>query len=188
MEGVLRCTVWRTLRTITAALVGGENLNFAVPINDARKLLNVPATQALLAFPNEPENEPEGHAAAQDPIILDEDGATGFAEMFAVEPACAGLTLMRKWSDGGHWIISVGTMHGRNDPDERIFLSWYHLAHYTTKESDCTIGGVRKQCQDVDTIRSMRVIAILRQLSRNREGGPSAGVVVKWATIPRVIV
>jgi len=95
----------------SAALVGGENLNFAVPINDVKKLLALPATQALVAFPSQPENEPEEHAAAQDPIILDEDGATGFAEMFAVEPACAGLTLARNWSAGGHWLLSMGTMH-----------------------------------------------------------------------------
>jgi Trypsin-like peptidase domain len=39
----------------TAALVGGENLNFAVPIDDVKKLLALPAAQALVAFPNEPE-------------------------------------------------------------------------------------------------------------------------------------
>ncbi len=39
----------------SSALIGGENLNFAVSINDARHLLTVPPSQALLAFPNEPE-------------------------------------------------------------------------------------------------------------------------------------
>jgi S1-C subfamily serine protease len=39
----------------TSHLKGGENLNFAIPINDARPLLGVPASQALLALPNEPE-------------------------------------------------------------------------------------------------------------------------------------
>ena len=32
-----------------------SNLNFAVPINDVKKLLALPATQALVAFPDEPE-------------------------------------------------------------------------------------------------------------------------------------
>jgi S1-C subfamily serine protease len=50
----------------TAALVGGENLNFAVPINDATKLLRVPASQALLAFPNEP---PQAAAAAPEASV-----------------------------------------------------------------------------------------------------------------------
>jgi S1-C subfamily serine protease len=139
----------------SAALVGGENLNFAVPINDARKLLNVPATQALLAFPNEPENEPQEHAAAQDPIILDEDGATGFAEVFAVEPACAGLTLMRPENAAevyrpparAHWIFGLGLVTA--DPD-RNFISWHRLTHYSAHESDCNLGSGIEQCQDVD--------------------------------------
>jgi hypothetical protein len=42
----------------TSGLRGGENLNFAIPINDARSLLTVPASQALLALPNEPEAAP----------------------------------------------------------------------------------------------------------------------------------
>jgi hypothetical protein len=42
----------------TAGLVGGENLNFAIPINDARPLLTLPVSQALLALPNEPEVAP----------------------------------------------------------------------------------------------------------------------------------
>ena len=42
----------------TAGLRGGENLNFAIPINDARPLLAVPVSQALLALPNEPEVAP----------------------------------------------------------------------------------------------------------------------------------
>jgi hypothetical protein len=37
---------------------GGQNLNFAIPINDAKPLLAVPASQALLALPNEPEAAP----------------------------------------------------------------------------------------------------------------------------------
>ena len=42
----------------TSGLRGGENLNFAIPINDAKPLLAVPASQALLALPNEPEAAP----------------------------------------------------------------------------------------------------------------------------------
>jgi S1-C subfamily serine protease len=142
----------------TGALVDGENLNFAVPINDARKLLNVPATQALLAFPNEPENKPQEHAAAQDPIILDEDGgATGFAEVFAVEPACAGLTLMRPENAAevyrpparAHWIFGLGLVTA--DPD-RNFISWHRLTHYTAQEHDCPSfpAAPSGRCQDVD--------------------------------------
>jgi V8-like Glu-specific endopeptidase len=41
----------------SAALTGGENLNFAVPINDAKKLIKMPPAQALLAFPDEPEEK-----------------------------------------------------------------------------------------------------------------------------------
>jgi S1-C subfamily serine protease len=42
----------------TSHLIGGQNLNFAIPINDAKPLLAVPASQALLALPNEPEAAP----------------------------------------------------------------------------------------------------------------------------------
>ena len=42
----------------TSGLRGGENLNFAIPINDAKPLLTVPASQAFLALPNEPEAAP----------------------------------------------------------------------------------------------------------------------------------
>ena len=44
----------------SAALIGGENLNFAVPINDAKKLLVTSTSQGLLAFPNEPEATVDG--------------------------------------------------------------------------------------------------------------------------------
>jgi hypothetical protein len=44
----------------SAALIGGENLNFAVPINDAKKLLGTSTSKALLAFPNEPEATVDG--------------------------------------------------------------------------------------------------------------------------------
>ncbi|MFZ3279369.1 MAG: trypsin-like peptidase domain-containing protein [Candidatus Sulfotelmatobacter sp.] len=42
----------------TSHLIGGENLNFAIPINDVKPLLTVPDSQALLALPNEPESPP----------------------------------------------------------------------------------------------------------------------------------
>jgi hypothetical protein len=122
---------------------------------------------SAFAFPNkpeakvdEPENEPQEHAqehaAAQDPIILDEEGgATGFAEMFAVEPACAGLTLMRPENAAevyrprarAHWIFGLGLVTA--DPD-RNFISWHGLTHYPAHESDCNLGSGIKQCQDVD--------------------------------------
>jgi Trypsin-like peptidase domain len=144
----------------TAAIVAGENLNFAVPINDVKQLLAVPASHALLAFPNEAENETDEHAsAAQDPIILDEDGATGFAEIFAVEPACAGLTLMRHMSgEGGYWILGVATFHElykdvlppTQDPEGRTFVYWHGLRHYTSTEHECSFGSRVEHCFDVD--------------------------------------
>ena len=42
----------------TSHLIGGQNLNFAIPINDAKPLLAGRASQALLALPNEPEAAP----------------------------------------------------------------------------------------------------------------------------------
>jgi hypothetical protein len=154
----------------TAALIDGENLNFAVPINDVKKLLAVPASHALLAFPNEAENGPDEHAtAAQDPIILDEDGATGFAEIFAVEPACAGLTLMRRASgDGGYWVLSVQTMHElykdvfppKQDPAGRTFISWDGLRHFTGTEHECSFGSTVEQCPDVD--KHFEVYALIK--------------------------
>lgn len=170
----------------SAALVGGESLNFAVPINDVKPMLAWRLSKAsAFAFPNEPENdphEPQEHASAQDPIILDEDGATGFAEVFDVEPACAGLTLMRPENAAevyrpparAHWIISMGTYYLQYayDPstnDHRTFLSWRSLVHYTAHEHDCTIGGVSKQCQDVD--KHLEVYALLKG-SRDAERIP----------------
>jgi S1-C subfamily serine protease len=82
----------------SAALTAGENLNFAVPINDVKRLLAVPASQPFLAFPDEAENEAQERASAEDPIVLDEDAPTGFAEVFSLESSCAGLTLERQWS------------------------------------------------------------------------------------------
>jgi hypothetical protein len=45
----------------SAALVGGENLNFAIPINDVKNLLVTSTSKALLVFPNEPEETIAAH-------------------------------------------------------------------------------------------------------------------------------
>lgn len=61
----------------SAALVSGENLNFAIPINDAKKLLVAP-TSKILAFPNEPE---EGNiVAAHDKPAQPDDVGPSLAE------------------------------------------------------------------------------------------------------------
>lgn len=145
----------------SAALVGGENLNFAIPINDVKSRLKL--RSGLQRFPDEPESDAGEDANAQDPIILDEDGgATGFAEVFAIEPFCAGLTLTRDpqpdlFSGGkGYWILSVKTMHevdkyAHQVPNGRTFLSWWAFSHYTGKQHDCTIAGERQSCSDVDS-------------------------------------
>ena len=41
----------------TSYLKGGESLNFAVPINDAKSMLTVRGSQALLPFPRETEDD-----------------------------------------------------------------------------------------------------------------------------------
>jgi len=140
----------------SAALVGGENLNFAVPINDVKKLL-VPDSQALLAFPNEPENEPEDHAVGQDPIVVfDDHESTGyvvnFAEAFSIEPTCAGLTFQHYLhADDGFWMVTVypiwKSAWDAKSGAAPTLLSWLGLDHYG-KKYPCSRAS--KSCRDVD--------------------------------------
>ena len=51
----------------SAALVGGENLNFAIPINDVKKLLVTSTSKDLLAFPDEPEETVTAHEKSAQP-------------------------------------------------------------------------------------------------------------------------
>ncbi len=70
----------------TAALVGGENLNFAVPINDVKKLLALPATHALVAFPDEPEAAavaPKASAPTDGSPSLEETGENACNQQIA---------------------------------------------------------------------------------------------------------
>jgi hypothetical protein len=114
----------------SSALPGGESLNFAIPINDVKQLLRLPR-QALLPFPDE--DESGNNISGQDPIFINEDGATGFAEVFALEPACTGLTLLHRFPAGGHWTLTLRKLRPV-DRTGRIFLSWEGLAHFTGKE------------------------------------------------------
>lgn len=52
----------------SAALVGGENLNFAIPINDAKKLLVTSSSTNLHAFPDEPEETAHEKSAPPDTV------------------------------------------------------------------------------------------------------------------------
>ena len=51
----------------SAALVGGENLNFAIPINDVKSLLVTSTSKGPLAFPNEPEETIAAHERPAQP-------------------------------------------------------------------------------------------------------------------------
>jgi hypothetical protein len=51
----------------SAALVGGENLNFAIPINDVKSLLVTSTSKGFLAFPNEPEETIAAHEKSAQP-------------------------------------------------------------------------------------------------------------------------
>jgi hypothetical protein len=147
----------------SAAFVDGENLNFAVPINDAKRLLQLPA-HALLAFPDAPEKEPEKiaekpDAVGQDPIIFREwradHGATGFAEAFATEPACRGLTLL-DYDDlpkgiGDHWGLTVYKMNGTAAGSP--LLHWDDLYHV-----NCPVKG--QSCSDLN---NFDIYALLRE-------------------------
>ena len=147
----------------SAAFVDGENLNFAVPINDAKRLLQLPA-HALLAFPDAPEKEPETKAekpdaVGQDPIILKEwradHGATGFAEAFATEPACRGLTLLDSEDVpkgiGDHWGLTVYKMNGTAAGSP--LLHWDDLYHV-----NCPLAG-----QSCSGHKSFDIYALLRE-------------------------
>ena len=92
----------------TMYLEGGENLNFAIPINDAKLLLSNQSAK-LQNLPNEPKpakvqardrnaRSPEIDAPTVvfDDISYPEDG-NEFSAAFALEPTCSGLSLMT-WS------------------------------------------------------------------------------------------
>ena len=119
----------------TSHLVGGENLNFAIPINDVKPLLLDRSSKAR-ALPDEAEDDTA--SVGPDPIVFNDqsgfekrDGLllkpcdpsrqdidcqyinreTGFVEAFATEPACHGLTLLRESShaprSSNFWHIDV---------------------------------------------------------------------------------
>ncbi len=126
----------------TSHIKGGENLNFAIPINDVKPMLRATSSK-LSALPNEPETETETVASKlPDPISLYEPEPTGFTEAFSTEPACSGLTLKRTWAEGeGHWLLSITLYHrqfdenGRRVP-ESTFLLWGGLVHFTDDKID----------------------------------------------------
>jgi hypothetical protein len=55
----------------TAALVGGENLNFAIPINDVKPLLGT-GTARIHAFPDQPEDDTTADDGRQSGLSLQE--------------------------------------------------------------------------------------------------------------------
>ena len=125
----------------TSHIKGGENLNFAIPINAVKPMLRATSSK-VSALPNEPETETETVAPEHpDTIILDEHEPTGFTEAFSTEPACSGLTLKRTWSEGGHWLLSMTLYHRKFDENglpvpDSTFLMWGGLVHFTDDKID----------------------------------------------------
>jgi S1-C subfamily serine protease len=91
----------------TSHLVGGENLNFAIPINDVKPLLMASLSRTR-SLPNEPEPI-SAEPATGDPrlfvtplfYIPGEVSIEGdFRTAFAADPVCSGITLIRDGSKG----------------------------------------------------------------------------------------
>jgi hypothetical protein len=124
----------------TSGLRGGENLNFAIPINDVKPLL---ATIVSSPHPFPDKAEDDEVAVGHDPIVLDDESVferqgkrcnpetkefdcqfvnrrTGIVEAFATDPSCHGITVLRmshmptvKWPDLPYWSLEVS------------WLEWY---------------------------------------------------------------
>ncbi len=89
----------------TMYLEGGENLNFAIPVNDAKLLLSNQSAK-LQNLPNEPKptkvQARNGHALSPEidaPTVFFDDISypkvgNEFSAAFALEPSCSGLSLM----------------------------------------------------------------------------------------------
>ena len=127
----------------TSHLVGGQNLNFAVPINDVKPLFAI-IVSSPHPFPDEAEDDEV--AAGRDPIVLDDESEferqgkrcnpetksincqfinrrTGIIEAFATDPSCHGITVLPmshmpavKWPDLPYWSLDVS------------WLEWYEPA------------------------------------------------------------
>src|ERR1019366_7825104 len=89
----------------TMYLEGGENMNFAIPVNDAKLLLSNQSAK-LQNLPNELKptkvQARNGHALSPEidaPMVFFDDIAypkvgNEFSAAFALEPSCNGLSLM----------------------------------------------------------------------------------------------
>jgi hypothetical protein len=110
----------------TSRIKGGENLNFAIPINDVKLMLRARVSTAS-ALPDEVDESDE---ASPKIILYEPNGPTGFTEAFSTEPACSGLTLKHKWGKGEerHWMLELPLFNELDDTyyreTGRKFLSW----------------------------------------------------------------
>ena len=134
----------------TSHIKGGENLNFAIPINDVKPMLRAKGLTPS-ALPDEAEEAENHEHSGPDPILykqlLEDDVASSsrVIAVFTMEPACSGLVLTDKWSTS-QWVLNIALIHDvypdkrwgsdgmfLRDPNSRRFISWNFLEHMTSK-------------------------------------------------------
>jgi S1-C subfamily serine protease len=157
----------------TSHLDGGENLNFAIPINDVKLRLRskVSTVRTLPDEVDEAENHEHSPSAGPDQFVIQEEGPgppSGFAEAFTMEPMCSGLVLKRRTTDGPNfWVMRILTWRdpykdrrrGSDgslllDPQGQTFIQWPHLVHFTgdTVDTDFDIYQFVKDSVDPNTV------------------------------------
>lgn len=141
----------------TSHLKGGENLNFAVPINDAKKLLGLPDSQFLLRFPDEAEAAaaaPEATTPTDNSPSLEETeqwmkdtSSANMYEAWHVDDVGMGgaeivdyrLTTNPVFAGNGGTLIGVDLLHAYNVADRKPH-KWSWLSYtYDLRFQGCSM-------------------------------------------------